>query len=145
MQLECMDNECRTVMLGHFLDGMRCVNCGGPATLKPHNPVKKQNDQRKNKELKIQVNIATTEALKQMKEVNEAANECLAALEKLEKVMGRFTNKNELKDIKVGLVLDGKLIAESITKTTDGFKSTVSTIKQTSDSIKSTVCNIDVR
>ncbi|PGM06575.1 hypothetical protein CN935_22055 [Bacillus cereus] len=98
----------------------------------------------KNK-LIIQVNADTTEALKQMKEVTEAANECVTAFEKLEKVMGRFTNKNELKDIKVGLVLDGKVLAESIAKTTDGFKSTVSTIKQTQDSIKSTVCNIDVR
>lgn len=46
----------------------------------------------KNK-LTINVNADTTEALKQMKEVTEAANECVAALEKLENVMGRFEKK----------------------------------------------------
>ncbi|MED1047284.1 hypothetical protein P4T54_22930 [Bacillus mycoides] len=98
-----------------------------------------------NNKLTIKVDADTSEALKQMKEVTEAANECMSALDKLEKVMDKFTNKNELKDIKVGLVLDGKVMAESIAKTTDCYKSTVSTIKQTSDSIKSTVGNIDVR
>lgn len=39
MQLECMDNHCRTVMVGHFLDGIRCVNCGGPVLSKLYNPV----------------------------------------------------------------------------------------------------------
>ncbi|MGE6344930.1 hypothetical protein ACQKIY_10250 [Bacillus mycoides] len=125
MQLECMDNECRTVMFGHFLDGMRCVNCGGPATPKPYNPVKKQNDQSKNKELKIQVNIDTTEALKQMKEVTEAANECVAALEKLEKVMGRFTNQSETVERYCG----GELIDRSeVKQTTDGYKMSATNI-----------------
>ncbi|MGH0945570.1 hypothetical protein ACQVTS_31985 [Bacillus mycoides] len=38
----------------------------------------------KNK-LTIKVDVDTTEALKQMKEVTEAANECVAALEELER------------------------------------------------------------
>ena len=67
-----------------------------------------------NNKLKINIDADTTEALKRMREVTEAANECVAALEKLEKVMGRFTNKNELKDIQVSIALDGKIIAESI-------------------------------
>ncbi|MDA2268876.1 hypothetical protein PDN28_23850 [Bacillus cereus] len=67
-----------------------------------------------NNKLKINIDADTTEALKQMREVTEAANECVAALEKLEKVIGRFTNKNELKDIQVSIALDGKIIAESI-------------------------------
>ncbi|WP_144509086.1 hypothetical protein [Bacillus mycoides] len=67
-----------------------------------------------NNKLTIKVNADTTEALKKMKEVTEAADECVAAVEKLEKVMGRFTNKGELKDIQVGIVLDGRVTAESI-------------------------------
>ncbi|PFV39822.1 hypothetical protein COL00_26625 [Bacillus cereus] len=67
-----------------------------------------------NNKLKINIDADTTEALKQMREVTEAANECVTAFEKLEKVMGRFTNKNELKDIQVSIALDGKNIAESI-------------------------------
>ncbi|MDA2525914.1 hypothetical protein PDQ24_29225 [Bacillus cereus] len=44
----------------------------------------------KNK-LTIKVNADTTEALKQMKEVTEAANECVAALEKLERLTNKFS------------------------------------------------------
>lgn len=79
-----------------------------------------------NNKLKININADTTEALKQMKEVTEAANECVNAFEKLEKVMGRFTNKGELKDIKVSIVLDKKVFAESI-------------VEQTADSIQGRV------
>ncbi|MDA1789234.1 hypothetical protein [Bacillus cereus group sp. BY5-1LC] len=67
-----------------------------------------------NNKLKINIDVDTTEALKQMKEVTEAANECVTAFEKLEKVMSRFTNKGELKDIKVSIVLDKKVFTESI-------------------------------
>ncbi|MBM6648975.1 hypothetical protein [Bacillus sp. RIT 809] len=48
-----------------------------------------------NNKLTIKVDADTTEALKQMKEVTEAANECVAALEKLEKVMGKFRGDSE--------------------------------------------------
>ncbi|MEB9609653.1 hypothetical protein P4J23_06315 [Bacillus cereus] len=71
-----------------------------------------------NNKLKINIDADTTEALKQMKEVTEAANECVTAFEKLEKVMGRFTIKGELKDIKVSIVLDKKVFAESIVEHT---------------------------
>ncbi|MDT3494911.1 hypothetical protein NLU03_10750 [Bacillus toyonensis] len=43
-----------------------------------------------NNKLTIKVDADTSEALKQMKEVTEAANECVGALEKLEKVLGRL-------------------------------------------------------
>ncbi|PFI75164.1 hypothetical protein [Bacillus cereus] len=46
----------------------------------------------KNK-LTIKVDVDTQEALKQMKELTEAANECVAAFEKLEKAMDRFEKK----------------------------------------------------
>lgn len=59
-----------------------------------------------NNKLTIKVDANTTEALKQMQEVTEAANECVAALEKLEKVMGKFTNKS-------GLVESGVVNLES--------------------------------
>ncbi|WP_180250261.1 hypothetical protein [Bacillus toyonensis] len=42
-----------------------------------------------NNKLTIKVNADTSEALKQMTEVTEAANECVATLEKLEKVIGK--------------------------------------------------------
>ncbi|MEH7458507.1 hypothetical protein V7183_15160 [Bacillus sp. JJ1127] len=45
-----------------------------------------------NNKLTIKVDADTTEALKQMKEVTEAANECVAALEK---DIDGFTNKEE--------------------------------------------------
>ncbi|MES5851869.1 hypothetical protein [Bacillus cereus group sp. MG68] len=63
-------------------------------------------------------NVETNEALERIKEVTEVANECVEALEKLEKVMGRFTNKGELKDVKVSIVLDRKVFTESIAKYT---------------------------
>ncbi|UYX52388.1 hypothetical protein M3Y14_28985 [Bacillus thuringiensis] len=67
------------------------------------------------KGLTIELNVETTEALKEIKEVTEAANECVAALEKLEKVMGRFTNKNDSIEIEVPVLLNGRKIAETIT------------------------------
>ncbi|WP_202822908.1 hypothetical protein [Bacillus cereus] len=127
MQLECMDNECRTVMFGHFLDGMSCVRCGGPAILRLYNPVKKRTNQSENKGLTIQVNADTTEALEKIKEVTEAANECVEALEKLERVMGRFTNQNET----VEIYCDGKVIAQTVIKqTTDNIKTKVTDYKE---------------
>ncbi|RWS41500.1 hypothetical protein EKA14_19595 [Bacillus mycoides] len=63
----------------------------------------------KNK-LTIKVDADTSEALKQMKEVTEAANECVEALEKLDRVMGKFANPNET----VEWFCDGKAIAQTI-------------------------------
>ncbi|MED1048613.1 hypothetical protein P4T54_30260 [Bacillus mycoides] len=84
----------------------------------------------KNK-LTIKVDADTTEALKQMREVTEAANECVAALEKLETVMGKFTGKSELNGItvKVPTVLDGKTISEAVSR-----------IQRTEDKIVSKTC-----
>ncbi|PEQ86543.1 hypothetical protein [Bacillus cereus] len=47
-----------------------------------------------NNKLKINIDADTPEALKQMKELTEA-NECVDALEKSEKVMGRFANQSD--------------------------------------------------
>ncbi|PGO67881.1 hypothetical protein CN980_22425 [Bacillus cereus] len=71
-----------------------------------------------NNKLTIKVDVDTSEALKQIKEVTEVANECVAALEKLEKVMGKFTGKSELDGItvKVPTVLDGKAISEAVSR-----------------------------
>lgn len=71
-----------------------------------------------NNKLTIKVDADTPEALKKMKEVTEAANECVEALEKLEKVMGKFTGKSELDGItvKVPTVLDGKTISEAVSR-----------------------------
>lgn len=72
-----------------------------------------------NNKLKINIDADTTETLKQMKEVTEAANECVEALEKLEKVMGKFTNKNDVIKIDVPVLINGKKIAEGITRITE--------------------------
>ncbi|MBG9830473.1 hypothetical protein BACERE00185_02523 [Bacillus mobilis] len=70
-----------------------------------------------NNKLIIEVTADTTEALKQIKEVTEAANECTAALEKLEKVIGKFTSKNDV--IKIDVLINGRKIAEGITRITE--------------------------
>nr|WP_223262126.1 hypothetical protein [Bacillus wiedmannii] len=65
----------------------------------------------------MQVNVDTTEALEGIKEVTEAANECVAALEKLETVINRFKGDNESKEqvIKVNTrFLDEKAMAKVI-------------------------------
>ncbi|HDR8114365.1 hypothetical protein [Bacillus wiedmannii] len=72
-----------------------------------------------NNKLKIIIDADTTEALKQMKEVTEAANECVKALEKLDKVMGRFTNKTDSLFIEVPVVLNGKTIAQKVSEFTE--------------------------
>ncbi|HHZ5402537.1 TPA: hypothetical protein ACWJ98_000334 [Bacillus cereus] len=75
-----------------------------------------------NNRLIARVNAGTTEVLKQIKEVREAVNECAEAFEKLEKVMGRFTNKNNSIEIEVPILLNGKQIAEGITRITETDK-----------------------
>ncbi|AJG78029.1 hypothetical protein FOC89_22985 [Bacillus thuringiensis] len=70
-------------------------------------------------ELTIKVNVDTSEVLNQMKEVTEAANECKEALEKLEKVMGKFTKKNDVIKIDVPVLINGRKIAEGVTKITE--------------------------
>ncbi|EEK59175.1 hypothetical protein [Bacillus cereus] len=72
-----------------------------------------------NNKLKINIDADTTEALKQMKEVTEAANECVAAFEKLERVIGRFTNKTNSLLIEVPVVLNGKTIAQKVGEITE--------------------------
>ncbi|WP_448163930.1 hypothetical protein [Bacillus thuringiensis] len=47
------------------------------------------------KGLTIELNVEATEALKQTKEVTEAANECVAALDSLEKAMRKFRLNRE--------------------------------------------------
>ncbi|MGE6593038.1 hypothetical protein ACQKFU_26460 [Bacillus mycoides] len=71
------------------------------------------------KGLTIELNVETTEALKGIKEVTEAANECVAAVEKAEKVMGRFKGRAET----IELYCDGKLLAKTIAEhTADSIK-----------------------
>lgn len=67
-----------------------------------------------NNKLIIEVTADTTEALEGIKEVTEAANECASALEDLDKVMGRFTNKNEQEDIKFVMTLGEKVLVKSM-------------------------------
>ncbi|MEE2016676.1 hypothetical protein P4V63_01475, partial [Bacillus toyonensis] len=66
-----------------------------------------------NNKLKINIDADTSEALKQMKEVTEAANECVAALKRLEKVMGSLKGKSEPKGIivEISTVLNGETLA----------------------------------
>lgn len=117
--LECMNEKCRTVILVKNTDGLRCVRCGGKTNPMPFVPMKQQNEHDKSKELTIQVNADTTGALKGIKKVTEATNECVAAFEKLEKVIGRFTNKNDSLFIEVPVALNGKVIAQKFSEFTE--------------------------
>lgn len=72
-----------------------------------------------NNKLIIEVTADTTEALEGIKEVTEAANECAAALENLEKVMGKFTKKNDVIKIDVPVLINGRKIAEGVTRITE--------------------------
>ncbi|MCW1939470.1 hypothetical protein OMD49_06480 [Bacillus anthracis] len=66
-----------------------------------------------NNKLMVEVGVDTTEALEGIKEVTEAANECAAALEKLEKVMGKFNKNDDALEINMPLILNGRAIAEA--------------------------------
>ncbi|HDR7393872.1 TPA: hypothetical protein QCX23_001075 [Bacillus toyonensis] len=67
-----------------------------------------------NNKLKINIDADTSEALKQMKEVTEAANECVAALEKLERLTNKFSGLASGGIFTANL--NGKTIAESVSK-----------------------------
>ncbi|KAB2500659.1 hypothetical protein F8158_08415 [Bacillus cereus] len=87
--------------------------------------MKQHTEHDKSKELTIRVNADTTGALKGIKEVTEAANECVAALEKLEKTMGRFTNKNDsIEKIEVPIFYKRERIDEAIARVAqfEGFR-----------------------
>ncbi|MBP3967990.1 hypothetical protein KAF80_02880 [Bacillus sp. WL1] len=73
--------------------------------------------------LSVKVEVDTKEAKENVKELTAAVNECVEALEKLESVMGsRFTNKNNSIEIEVPVLLNGKQIAEGITRITETEK-----------------------
>ncbi|MED3377877.1 hypothetical protein P4446_01605 [Bacillus tropicus] len=116
--VECMDKECRTIVVAKHVDGLSCCRCGGPTRPMPFMPMKKQDGQCKTKELTIQVNVDNKEALKGIKEVTDAVNECVAALEKLETVMNRFNGNSEMNGItvEVPIVLNGNTIASDVIK-----------------------------
>ncbi|TKH26116.1 hypothetical protein [Bacillus cereus] len=40
--VECMDGNCRTVILAKYTDGLRCVRCGGVTRPMPFAPLEKQ-------------------------------------------------------------------------------------------------------
>lgn len=74
-----------------------------------------------NNKLKINIDADISEALKQMKEVTEAANECVAALERLEKLTNKFSGLARGGIVSAGMMsvpvtLNGGTIAESVSK-----------------------------
>lgn len=72
-----------------------------------------------NNKLMVEVGVETTEALEGIKEVTQAANECADALDKLEKIMNKFTNRSDTVELYCG----GKLLSKS-------------TVNHTADSIQ---------
>ncbi|MEC3018120.1 hypothetical protein P9Z80_12585 [Bacillus cereus] len=66
--------------------------------------------------IKINIDVDTSEALKQMKEVTEAANECVAALEKLERLTNKFSGLARGGIVSVPVTLNGNTISESVSK-----------------------------
>ncbi|WP_459503065.1 hypothetical protein [Bacillus sp. C1] len=112
IQIECMDVNCRTFMFGsRLLEGISCVRCGGPTHSKPFSLLKKQIEKDSSKELTIQVNVDTKEANENISELTTSVNKCIAILEKLEEVNTR-----------VGLVLDGKVVASDIAQSINSMK-----------------------
>lgn len=72
--------------------------------------------------LSVKVEVDTKEANENIKELTAAVNECVEAFENLEKVMGRFTNKNNSIEIEVPVLINGRKIAEGITRITETEK-----------------------
>lgn len=60
--------------------------------------------------LSVKVEVDTKEANESIKELTAAANECVEAFEKLEKVINKFTGQCET----VELFCDGEVIAQTI-------------------------------
>ncbi|MEM5662330.1 hypothetical protein AAHB62_31830 [Bacillus cereus] len=76
-----------------------------------------------NNKLMVEVGVDTTEALEGIKEVTEAANECADALENLEKVMDKFTNRSDTVELYCG----GKLLSKStVNHTADSIQGRIS-------------------
>ncbi|HDR4365051.1 TPA: hypothetical protein QCP64_001430 [Bacillus cereus] len=69
--------------------------------------------------LSVQVEVDTKEAEENIKELTKAADECVVALSKLEQVMGKFTSKNDVIKIDVPVLINGREIAEGITRITE--------------------------
>ncbi|MCU5469613.1 hypothetical protein [Bacillus paranthracis] len=69
--------------------------------------------------LSVQVEVDTKEAEGNIKELTKAADECIVALSKLEQVMGKFTSKNDVIKIDVPVLINGRKIAEGITRITE--------------------------
>ncbi|MGG3651967.1 hypothetical protein ABES36_10940 [Bacillus pseudomycoides] len=62
--------------------------------------------------LSVKVEVDTKEANENIKELTAAVNDCVEAFEKLEKVMGKLTGKNET----VEIYCNGKVVASDIIK-----------------------------
>ncbi|MBJ8109550.1 hypothetical protein JDS99_07800 [Bacillus cereus group sp. N6] len=50
MKAECMNEQCKTVIVGNNLDGLSCANCGGPTWTKPFDSTEKQAKRIKSKD-----------------------------------------------------------------------------------------------
>lgn len=42
--VECIDKNCRTVVISKHVDGLKCVRCGGPTRPMPFTPLEKQEE-----------------------------------------------------------------------------------------------------
>lgn len=67
-----------------------------------------------NNKLEININVDTSEALKQIKEVTEVVNECVAALEKLERLKKKFSGLVTGVVISLNTVSNDKSIASDV-------------------------------
>ncbi|WP_283746334.1 hypothetical protein [Bacillus cereus] len=69
--------------------------------------------------LTVKVEVDTKEVKENVKELTAVVNECMEAFEKLESVMGRFTNEKNPLFIEVPVVLNGKTIAQKVSGFTE--------------------------
>ncbi|PEL80029.1 hypothetical protein [Bacillus wiedmannii] len=69
--------------------------------------------------LSVKVEVDTKEATENIKELTTAANECVEAFEKLEKVMNRFSNRKVIDE--TFIEINCKIAAEQMAKTMRGY------------------------
>ena len=83
--------------------------------------VKELMENDKKNTVSVKVDVDTKEANENIAELTAAANECVEAFEKLEKVMSRF-EKKPVKEYAIKpithILLDGKIIAQNVVKGT---------------------------
>lgn len=106
-QCECMDDNCRTVIIGtdNRLDGIRCPRCGGPVNV---NPFENKKHNASDRALFVRDKILERN-LKHCKNITpEQMDTVLSIGDEYQ------DNKSDVEDIKCTVTIDGKEIARLV-------------------------------